>query len=387
MAVSEIPKVILLVETSVAFGRGLLRGITKYSRLHGPWVFYREALAMEKVLPRLKDWGASGMIIHETAKIKIGKVKAMAVPAIVCPHIEGPISGVPSMIGDDDAIGRMGANYLLDAGFHNFAFCGFDSMFWSQNRAKSFNDRLADAGFKVFSYQQPKSARGRLWENEQSVTANWLRSLPKPVGIMACNDTRGQHVTEACKIAGLRIPDEVAVLGVDNDQFVCDLCDPPLSSIAYNSERAGYEAAALLDELMAGKKKSANQRILIQATHIVPRQSTDILAVEDADVAKAVRFIRKHAKKAIQVNDVAEAIALPRNSLYKKFRKILGHSPNEEITRARVEQIARMLVETNMSISEIASTLEYSSTAHVARYFRRGKGMSLMAYRKRYGKK
>jgi len=384
---AKIPKVILLIETARAFGRGLLRGITKYSCIHGPWVFYRQSERPENTLPRLKNWGADGMIMHATRDVKIEKILFMGIPTIICPHVKGPIQGFPNIVGDDDAIGRIAVEYLLERGFRNFGFCGFDNMFWSKNRAQSFCKAVVNAGFEVYFYKQPKSRTQRLWEHEQTLMADWLKSLPRPVGVMACNDERGQHVTEACKIVDLHVPEEVAIIGVDNDQFICDLCDPPLSSIAYNSERAGYEAADLLDDLMAGKKKIANQEIVIHATHVVPRQSTDILAIEDVEVARAVRFIRQHSKEAIQVSDVVDTVALSRNSLYQKFRKILGRSPNEEIRRIRVEEITKMLVETSMPISQIASVLEYASTPHIARYFRREKGMSPMAYRKRYGQK
>jgi LacI family transcriptional regulator len=203
---------------------------------------------------------------------------------------------------------------------------------------------------------------------------------------MACNDDRARQVMEACKIAGLHVPEEVAIIGVDNDDLVCNLSHPPLSSIALNFERSGYEAAELLDKLMTGEKM-ADQRIVVRPTHIVTRQSTDILAIEDREVAKAVRFIRQHSKEPIQVSDVVDAVLVSRRSLYHQFRRVLGRSPNEEIRRTRVEQIVRMLVETNLPVSKIAFALGYSSVAHIARYFRQEKGMNLQSYRKLYGRK
>ena len=381
---AAIPKVILLIETSTAFGRGLLRGIAKYSHLHGPWVFYREVGGMRKTLPQLRDWGANGMIVREVKKQE--EMFAMGLPTIVCPHIRGRVPGVPNIVGDDDAIGTMAAEYLLHRGFKHFAFCGFDDMFWSRGRGENFGKRTAEAGFETHFYKQPRTKAKRLWQNEQAIIADWLKSLPKPAGLMACNDERGQHVTEACKLAGLHVPEEVAVLGVDNDESICDLSDPPISSIMFNSERAGYEAAELLDKMMRGQKVT-KETIIIPALHIVTRQSTDIFALEDREVANALRFIRKHSKELIQVRDVLNVVSLSRYSLYQRFRRALGSSPNKEIRRARVDQVARLLVETNLSISEIASVLGYSSAAHIARYFREEKGMSLQKYRKLYGKR
>ena len=217
--------------------------------------------------------------------------------------------------------------------------------------------------------------------------AHWLKSLPKPVGLMTCCDDCSQHIIEACKIAELHVPEQVAVIGVDNDELVCKLSNPPLSSIALNFERGGYEAAELLDKLMTGKEKMKNQLIKVEPTYPVSRQSTDILAIDDSDIAKAIRFIRQHCKEPIRVDNVVAAAALSRRVLEKRFQKILGRSVLCEIRRVRVEQIVRMLVGTNLPISQIASKLGYPSVDHIARYFRQEKAMTPLAYRKQYGPK
>jgi len=385
----KIPKVILLVDTARAYGRGLLRGIAKYSDVHGPWIFYwkapfyRESGGKEVTLSRLKTLDADGIIMREQKKTK--EILAMSLPTIVSPYTE-QFPGLPNIIPDDAAIGKMAAEHLLDRGFRNFAYCGFQGMFALRNRGEIFRERVAEAGFETHICKEPKSKAKRLWENEQTIMADWLKSLPKPVGLMACNDDRAREVIEACKIAGLHVPEEVAILGVDNDDLVCNLSHPPLSSIALNFERAGYEAAELLDKLMTGEKM-ADERIVVRPTHIVTRQSTDILAIEDKEVAEAVRFIRQHCREPIQVSDVVDAVSVSRRSLYQQFRRVLGRSPNEEIRRARVEQIVRMLVETNLPVSKIALALGYSGVAHIARYFRQEKGMNLQSYRKLYGRK
>lgn len=385
----EIPKVILLIDTARAYGRGLLRGIAKYSDLHGPWIFYwkapfyRESASKEVGLSRLRNLDADGIIMREQKKTK--EILAMGLPTVVSPYRE-EFPGLPNIIPDDVAIGKMAAEHLLDRGFRYFAYCGFEDMFALRNRGEIFRKRIAETGFETHVYKEPKSRGKRLWGNEQTIMADWLKSLPKPVGLMACNDDRAQQVMEACKIAGLHAPEEVAIIGVDNDDLVCNLSHPPLSSVALNFERSGYEAAELLHKLMAGKKV-ANKKIVVHPTHVVTRQSTDILAIEDREVAEAVRFIRQHSKEPIQVRDVVETVAVSRRVLYQRFHKVLGRSPNEEIRRARVEQIVRMLIETNLPISKIALTLGYSNVAHIARYFRQEKGMNLQSYRKLYGRK
>jgi len=379
---AHIPRVILMIETSRAFGRGLLYGIARYSRIHGPWVFYREPGGLEKSLPDLKNWGADGIIMRNTPKSDV--LSELNLPTILVIHGKEKKSYYPRIITDGEQIGRMAARHFLDRGFRHFAYCGFDDTSWSQQRCIYFVKTVIQAGFKPHIYQQPKSRVKQCWKNEQVIMADWLKSLPKPVGLMACNDDRGQHALEACKMAGLQVPEEVAVIGVDNDELVCDLSDPPLTSIALNTEKAGYEAAKLLDRLMTQKKKKTRKDIMVRPINIVTRQSTDILSIEDKEVAEAVRFIRKNSRKTIRVNDVADASGLSRRVLEKRFRKILNRSVYEEIRRVRIAQVCQMLVETTISISEIALVLGYPGVEHIARYFRKEKGKSLLAYRKEY---
>lgn len=385
------PNVILLIETSRAYGRGLLRGIARHSRLHGPWSFYREPLcyayggpsAMKRTLSQLKHSDADGVIGHALDETNARRIIEANIPAVA----EGARDAIPGLVNivcDDAAIGRMAAEHLLDRGFRNFAYCGFDYMPWSQRRNESFGKRIAQAGFTSNKYKQSRS-KGRLsWTVEQMRIADWLKSLPKPVGLMACNDDRSEHVTESCKIAGFSVPEQVAIIGVDNDALVCDLSDPPLSSVALNCEKAGYEAAELLDKLMK-REKVAHRTIPNRPTHVVARQSTDILAIEDSEVTKAVRFIRENCAKFIQVSDVLDAVTLSRRSLEGRFRKVLRRSIHDEIKRVRVAQIAKMLVETNLPVSEIALALDFSTADHICRYFRNETKISPSAYRKQCG--
>ena len=381
------PKVILLIETSRASGQGLLRGIAKYSHLHGPWTFYMEPPAYEKpsrkmrALSRLKDWGATGVIARDSAKID--ELLSMGLPIIIANATKDYMPDLPNIVDDCEPTGAMAAEHLLSRGFRRFAYCGFDDRLWSRKRGEAFAKSIEEAGYKAYFYKPPRLRGQRLWENEPTYIADWLKALPKPLGLMTCADHRSQHVIEACRIAGLHVPEEVAVLGVDNDELVCDLSDPPLSSIALDTERAGYEAAELLDKLMKGKKM-ANQRIMVRPLHVVARQSTDILAIEDKEVAEAVRFIRQNSKQLIQVVDVAEHVALSRRSLERRFKKILGWAVHDEIKRVRTNQIARMLLEADQSISQIALSFGFPGVEQMCRFFRREKGINPQAYRKSY---
>jgi len=381
----KIPKVILRIETSVAYGRGLLFGITKYAHLHGPWAFYSEPGEEQTTLPRLDNWGASGIIARVTDAKMTKQLTDTGLPVIFVP-LKEEIPGLPNIIDDCATEGKMAAEHLLDRGFRRFAFCGFSDMYWSNGRRESFCKGISDAGFETYCYDRPRAKVQRSYENEQALLANWLTSLPKPLGLMACDDEHGRHVVDACKIAGIHVPEQVAIISVDNDELVCALSDPPLSSIAVNTERAGYEAAELLDKLMAGKKVE-KQNITVRPLYIVARQSTDILAIENHEVAKAVRFIRQHARGVIGVNDVVNAVTVSRRVLEKRFRKVLHCSILDEIRSVRAAQVAKMLVDSNLSISQIASALGYPTIKHIARSFRHKTGMTLLAYRKQFGQK
>lgn len=383
-------KVILLIETSQSYGQGLLRGIAKYSRLHGPWTFYRagpipfyrEQIESKHLMERLKQWGADG-IVTRVASNRV--VKDLSLPTVTTDDNEA-FHEMPRVISDYKATAYMVAEHLLDRGFQRFAYCGFDNWTWSRERGKHFRERIGKSGLDFFEFKQSTSKKGRLWENEQPALIEWLCGLPKPIGLMACNDDRGQQVIEACQVAGLHIPEEIAVIGVDNDEILCDLTNPLLSSVALSTERAGYEAAQLLDGLMQGRP--ANERnITVHPLHIVTRQSSDVLAIEDENTVQAIRFIRSHAREPIQVSDIVEATSTSRRILERKFRKTLGRSILSEVKRVRVEQICSLLGDTNLSISEIADSLHFIGIKHLARYFRRETGMSLLEYRKQYGQK
>lgn len=372
-------KVILLIETSRAFGRELLYGIARYSKLHGPWVFYREPRNLKSHIPRLTNWQADGIIMRNS--IISNELLKLKIPSILVLHDPQRPGDTPAVITDGIRIAQLAAEHLLNRGLRNFAYCGFDNFYWSDERKKFFKNIIADAGYKTFIYGEGMPKKYKSWEREQLQMAEWLKTLPKPVGIMTCNDDRGNHVLEACKIANLHVPEEVSVIGVDNDPLVCDLSDPPLTSIALNTESAGYAAAELLDRLMNGEPMQ-RQEIIVTATHVARRQSTDILAVEDRDVVAAIRFIRQNAKSKIRVNDVVEQTCLSRRSLESRFREILNRSIQEEIRKVRTDLISQMLIETNMSIAEITAMFNFTDSEHISRYFKKEKGISLRDFRK-----
>jgi LacI family transcriptional regulator len=299
----RIPKVVLLVESSRASGRAILKGVADYARYHGPWSFFWEPAGLEKAVPLLKTLGADAIVLRDVDKLP--EVRKFGLPAVVVGYSREAIPGLINVTTDSERIGRMAAEHLLQCGFKRFASCSYEKTPWAELRVKSFTEAIHSVGCEISHYTAPAPAKVN-WLKERQVMAEWLRALPKPVGIMACNDDCGVQVMEACKLASLSVPDAVGVIGVDDDELVCGLADPAMSSVALNFERAGYEAAQALDKLMH-HTRGAPPQITVQATHIVARRSTDVVAVDDEPVAKAMQYIRDHPREALSVADVARA--------------------------------------------------------------------------------
>jgi len=385
----KIPRVALLIESSRTYGRELIRGITDYSRVYGPWSFpwvfheqnsfYMLRGTELAVMEDLKKWRPDGIITRDSKIIE--KLKKMNIPIFISIAMKTPDFRFNNIIPDDLAIGRMAAEHLLERGFRNFGFCGFDDLYWSQQRCESFCECIAKANFQTNIYKRPKLRVRYTWHREEINLMKWLKGLPKPVGIMACNDDRAQHITSACINAKIDVPYEVAVIGVDNDEQVCVTSNPPLSSVVLDVEKAGFRASELLGKMMAGKKMPP-QQVFVSPVKIVTRQSTDIIAIEDKLVIQTLNFINQNAERPLQIHDVAKALRFSRSYLHRKFMKTLKRSIYNEIKRARINLISRMLLETDLSVSDIAVKLGFNSDSHIARYFEQKMAMTPMKYRK-----
>jgi LacI family transcriptional regulator len=329
---------------------------------------------------------ADGIIMRDVGELQ--PILRRGIPMVVFGHGRPEIPGLANVITEDAAVGIKAAEHLWECGFRHFAYCGLawsdiEATPWSHKRAQAFQQRLEKAGHTAKFFTPPAGVRARA--DELPGLMRWLASLPKPVGIMACNDDRAQVVVEACKQGSLRVPDEVGIIGADNDELVTNLTDPPLSSVAINFEKAGYEGARVLDRLMQGEAP-ASVIITARATHVVARKSTDVIFLEDAQVVRALRYIRNHARHAIRVTEVATAAGLSRRVLEKRFRNLVGRSVLGEIRRVRVEQISRLLAETTMPVAAIAETLNFDDAQHIARYFFREKQLQPLQYRKQFGR-
>jgi len=373
--------VLLLIETSRAPGRGFVRGVIKYAHLYGPWKFYSDLPFFDKIGFKY-DWQAlkpDGIIAHITDKRLIKKVVESNISAIVHGFNE-VIEGVPNLISDDVSVSRLGAGHLLDRGLRHLAFCGYSEFQWSRERQDAFETFASQAGCQTYLYQSRHTMSKQSWQREEKSLAQWIRSLPKPVGIMCANDDRGRQVAEVCNDLGILVPDQAAVVGVDNEELVCELTDPPLSSVDRCYTQAGYDVAELLDRMMQGKQRK-KQNVMLKPSRVIERQSTDVYFIEDPVVVEALRFIRRNANRIITVDDVVEQVATSKSGLYKKFMRSVGRTVHDEITRTRIDHIARMLVETELPIGKIALDMGFTCSAHISRYFQQAKGLTPHQYR------
>ncbi len=258
----QTPQVALLIETSRSYGRGMLRGIVRYARLHGPWSFYLTPGDFEQAVPKMRQWRGSGAIARVETPAVARAILAAKVPTIVLDLSDeqcaagSPLAEFSHVESDSQGASRLAAEHLLERGFKQFAFVGIEGRVWSCRRRVSFVAAIQAAGFATHVYAPPKRKQDRQWDRAQAHLASWLTQLPKPLGLMACDDDRGREVLEACRLASVQVPEEIAVIGVDNDELLCELADPPLSSVAMNTQQGGYRTAALLSQLMRRKRAS-----------------------------------------------------------------------------------------------------------------------------------
>ncbi|QEL20784.1 XylR family transcriptional regulator [Limnoglobus roseus] len=367
----------LMIETSNAYSRGLIRGVMGYARQRGGWSLWLAESERGHAPSALRHWDGDGLI----ARVENPQVAA-AITATGKPVVDVSsarlLPAAPWVETDDAAIAQAAFEHLCGLGLTHFGYAGDERFNWSRWRQQHLVQVAAAAGFDCSVC--PAVDRER-WARQRDATAAWLAGLPRPVGVLACYDLRAREVLDACQVAGLRVPDDVAVLGVDNDELLCDLADPPLSSVAPNAARAGAEAAALLDRVLTGAPVPPAAH-LIPPVGVIHRQSTDILAVDDPDVAAAVRFIRANAPRGIGVADVLRAVPVSRRVLEARFSKVLGHTPHEEIVRVQLGRAKELLVQTDLPLAAIADRVGFAHAGHLSVVFKKATGQSPGEYRR-----
>jgi LacI family transcriptional regulator len=377
------PHVALLIDSVYSYEQRILRGINRYLRSQPSWSIYMDPYRqMRGAPPRwLSGWHGDGIICRSIIPRFTERLRKLKIPIVNLSDIWTDLD-LPLIRSDDHAIGRLAAEHLLERGFHHFAFCGYSDTAWSQRRREGFAAALAHQGERCGVYESGWEWYGsHPGEREYEAIGRWLATLPRPLGVLACNDPRGYHVLEACQRINTAVPDEVAVIGVDDDDLVCSMCRPPLSSVTPNPERIGYEAAALLDHLMAGAKPP-RRVMFIEPLGITTRQSTDVLALDDPNLAAAVRCIREHACEGITVPEVLKRVPLRRFELERQFRQYLGHSPQAEIRAVQLKRVKQLLAETDLSLEQIAKLAGYKHPEYMNVVFKRLTGQTPGRYRR-----
>ena len=372
-----LPRVALLIGFSRNYRRGILRGIADYTHTRRPWSCFIQEQGLQDGVPEwLKTWSGDGII----ACIDTPRT-AKALLRAGCPVIDvlhnGRFDGIPAFDTDSGAVARLVADYFLRAGFRHFAFCGFPGIPFSDRRAAAYAVHLAAHGQKVrmFTARPPRNvaldipATERQGIGREKAIVTWLRQQPRPLALFACNDICAQQVLNACRRHGIRVPEEVAVMGVDNDDVLCNLCDPPLSSVEPDTARLGYEAAALLDQLMQGRPSKSGLRE-IPPVRVVERASSDVLPVDDPVAVQALKYIRDHVGEGIAVKDVQAHVRRSRTDLEQRFRRWLKTTVRKEIARRRMDRVRSLLEQTELGLAEIARQAGFATAAHLCRLFK-----------------
>lgn len=371
-------RIALLVETSLGSGREILRGIARYARQVGDWqLFHRAGGLSDSMTDWMENWEGDGVIARVQNQTTLDRLSTLGLPVIdVLGVCENPF---PLVHVDDEAIARRVADHFRLRDFVHFAFYGIEGENWSERRARFF--REACLGARSFhSLETPRRGRGAHSDGFRDLQ-QWLRDLPKPVGIMVCSDQRGLELLEACLSMDLSVPEEVAVIGVDNDTALCEISEPPLSSVRGGHFTVGFEAARALDALLEGQTLPPGP-FLVPPKEIVERDSSNIRAISDPVVAKGIRFIREHLAEPITNESISRASGLSRTLFQKRFREVSGQSIREFILARRLERALMLITTTDIPLGVVAALCGFRHQEYLGQVVKRSTGTTPGALRR-----
>jgi len=381
----RLPSVAIVLDVTNVYGQAILRGVMKVASTERRWITHKDFIRTPESFARMPR--CDGAIVTSLSPDALPAVLSKAKHIVMCSGGADP-KQTPVVSIDDVAVGEMAAEHLLNCRLQHFAFYpgGYGGWATLENRRGSFINRLKKEGFECVV--SPVS-----WPNElewlahahRPAVIDWLRSLPKPCGILCLDDRTADDLSEACLLGGISVPDQIAILGINNDDLTCELAWPPLSSIDAGFSRVGYQAARMLDRLMAGEKLKPEERVVrLPPLGVVQRTSTSLTAVSDPNLADAIKFIRDHACDPCTVYDVLRHVPVSRRSLERQFAEQFGRTPHDEITRVRMEQAKRLLASTQLSLSEVTERCVFSGIQNLARSFRKETGMTPAVYRRQH---
>ena len=390
------PVVLLGLDTSRAADREMLNGFVKYANLKKSFELIWQQpsyYAIDYSLDKLKSFakiakstGASGFFgwFPKDSEKEIQEMTELGIKSVVIP-LEKQIPGVHNVTEDSSEIARRVVQHFVECGVKHFAYYGVSHFIWSNWRKQAFAHNVERLGFQPHILEIPKITNRIKRKKVNDKIATWLESLPKPAGLMACNDDLALHLVQICRQNDIDIPQEIAIVGVDNDELLCNLAHSHISSVALTCKYCGYRAAEMIDRLL-NRQDTDDIELSLRSTRIIKRQSSNILAIKDSNVVNAVRFIQNHTNDRTQVQQVAEAVYMSTRTLERKFSKNLGTSVSSFIRKNRIERIESMLALTNMSVKEIATELGYKSIPNMSRFFKKETGMTCGSYREQFGK-
>ena len=380
-------RLLFITDFTESFAYALLKGIIQYSSQTEQWVVcrmptaYKKRLGMKGVVNWAKNWGADVVIGQFEERDNVDLFQKNGIVALAQDY-KKKFTTIPNITADYIQTGRMAADLYLHKGFRNFAFFGYKGVCWSEERCEGFRSRIEEAGLGDHFYLYDKQVIDNLWYYEAEELQNWLVSLPKPVAVMACDDNQGNALIEACNSAGVKIPSELSLIGVDNDEVICTLSEPTLSSIQVDIELGGYETARMASRMLKDPSFKGHD-IVLQPKKIVHRVSTSAYATTDKEVLRALQYIRQNLYKKLSVSDVLEQVPLSRRLLEVRFKNVLGVSIYQYISQQRIGRFAELLIETNDSIQEIAYKLGEDEAKSICRRFKELKGCTPTEWRNR----
>jgi LacI family transcriptional regulator len=369
-----------------AFARESIHGIRRYIREHGPWILRFSEQGRGGAPPRwLKRWRGDGILARIDSRELAEAVEETGLPVVDLAGC-GLLPSMPSVEVDNEVVAQFAAEHFLERGFRHFGYCGLGGFPWSRLRGAHFSRFVAKAGFACRMYEsRARTSRLDPWLTDPAGLARWIQGLPRPAGILCAWDGCAIQVLDVCRSLSMAVPEDLAVLGVDDDELLCDLADPPLSSVAIGPRQTGYQAAALLDRMMAGLDVQFGIH-LMRPAGVVTRQSTDVLAIEDREVSDAARFIRENACNSINVSDVLAVVPLSRSSLEVRFKKHLGRTPHEEILRVQLRRVKELLTETDLPLTTIAERTGFAHVEYLSVVFKKETGIPPGRYRRQSGR-
>jgi LacI family transcriptional regulator len=366
----------------------ILKGIAQWQKLHGDWDTFWDN---EIQSTRDASWYAAGrwdgVISRHTSALQVEACARYGVPLIDVNNAR-PFPGVPNVALNNVAVGQLGGEHFIDRGFVNYGFCGYGNEVWAADRRDGFREAVAAVGRACsvceneFPGYHPGADTPEWRADDVARIAFWLHESPKPLGVMACNDYKAIRVVQAAGRARLRVPEDVAVLGANDDEVRCELSNPPLSSVGTNHLQSGFRAAEALARMMDGGGLDGFD-LVVDPAGVVSRHSTDILAVPDRKLAAAVRFIQQNACAGVTVDAVGRHAGLARTQLEQKFRRYFGRSPQAEIRRVQVVRIRQLLHETDLPLRTVAELVGIPSAEYLTVFFKRETGETPGRYRRR----